>query len=162
VIKKETFSFNYWIYQDFSELGLMDQKLLEKSKDFLENAYAPYSGLQVGAAVLLSNDQILAGANQENAAFPVTLCAERTVLNFAGSNYPDNHIITIAVTAKQADKKTIQPAIPCGSCRQSLSEFEDRQNHPIRVLLQRENGTVFLFDTIKDLLPFSFSRLDLI
>jgi len=156
--KKETWSFDYLIYEDPFELSLQDQRLLKKAKDSLDNAYAPYSGLRVGAAVILSDNQILTGANQENAAFPISLCAEQIVLNYAGSNYPDKTITTIAVSAKHVRNKIDQPVIPCGGCRQSLSEFEDRQHQPIRVLLQGETGIIFLFNSVKDILPFSFSR----
>src|ERR1700740_1109022 len=114
-------SVSYDVYQSINDLEEKDQFLLEKAKEAMENAYAPYSKFKVGAAVELDNGIIITGNNQENAAYPSGLCAERTAAFYASSQYPHQKVNAIAVTTKS---DSIEPVTPCGSCRQALSEYE--------------------------------------
>jgi len=129
------------------------QKLIEETKAFSANAYAPYSNFRVSAGLILENGQILKGANVENASYPVCICAERTLLSNAVSNYPDQKIKMMAI---YVDKALPSPAPPCGLCRQTLVEVENRQKQVIQVLLISKNGTILQFNSGADLLPLSF------
>ena len=107
------------------------------------------------AALLLGDGRIVIGANQENAAFPSGLCAERSAIFGAQSNYPDQPILTLAIAARNGNGFLKSPISPCGACRQVILEMEDRYQRPVRILLYGENG-IYCFDSIKDLLPFCF------
>ena len=120
-----------------------------------DGAYAPYSNFYVGAALRLANGIIVTGANQENAAFPSGLCAERTALFAAQANYPDQPVSTLAIVARNANGLLDEPVSPCGACRQVILGVEDRYKQPIRVLLYGKKG-VYSLQSAKDLLPFSF------
>ncbi len=133
-----------------------DQTLLERCKDFLDHAYAPHSQFLVASAVQLENGDIFRGSNQENAAFPLSLCAERVVLHYVKANYPQGVIKTIAITARHQEKKFEDPIPPCGGCRQVILEYEYQQNSPIRILLLSNTGKVFEFSDAKSLLPLDF------
>jgi cytidine deaminase len=135
------------------DFDIQHQSLLETVKDFAKNAYAPYSGFHVSAALLLDNGTITKGTNVENASYPVGICAERTLISHTISNYPKNVIRTIAV---YVDKDLPTPVPPCGLCRQTLAEAEKRQATPIRLLLVAKNGLVFDFKSCTDLLPLAF------
>jgi cytidine deaminase len=119
-------------------------------------AYAPYSGFSVGAAVLLSSGKIITGNNQENAAYPSGLCAERVALFAASALYPDVKIDTIVVTIKTAHKIT-EPVSPCGACRQVIAEYENRQNQKIKIIFSGETGKSITVDGIENLLPIIFN-----
>jgi len=137
------------------ELTAEDRQLVDAAIEATNNAYAKYSHFHVGAALRLENGTVVKGANQENAAFPSSLCAERTAVFAAQANYPDQPITTIAIAAKN-DKGLLQePITPCGSCRQVILEIEDRYKKPVRILLYGQSG-VYIINTIKDLLPLSF------
>jgi cytidine deaminase len=136
-----------------ADFDALHQELLQTVKAIAQNAYAPYSGFHVSAALLLDNDTITKGTNVENASYPVGICAERTVISHTISNYPGNVIRTIAV---YVDKDLPTPVPPCGLCRQTLAEAEKRQATPIRLLLLAKNGLVFDFKSCTDLLPLAF------
>lgn len=138
-----------------AECSEMEKKLIEAAKEATKKAYAPYSGFKVGAAVLLGNGEIIAGNNQENAAYPSGLCAERVTIFFANATYPDQRIEAIAVAAYHNGGFTDDVITPCGGCRQVLLETENRFNRAIKILLYG-NESVYMFKSAKDLLPFSF------
>ncbi|MGM9759407.1 MAG: cytidine deaminase [Parabacteroides sp.] len=138
-----------------NELTSADKNLMEAALEAARHSYAPYSRFHVGAALLLDNGEIVCGGNQENAAYPSGLCAERTALFYAGSRYPEQTILTMALIAEAEGE--IRPSIsPCGACRQVLLESEMRNGHPIRILLcGRER--VLEIPSAQSLLPLSFS-----
>jgi cytidine deaminase len=132
--------------------------LLEKAHQAANTAYAPYSNFNVGAAIQLQNGEQVFANNQENVAFPSGLCAERVAIFYAGSKYPNEVIETIAISCKSSAFEVNEPLSPCGACRQSLSEYEVKQNAPIRVILQGEIGKIRIVSSIADLLPFMFKE----
>jgi len=144
----------------FDELTNEYQQLLEKAKEQVNKAYAPYSGFQVGAAVELENGEIFTGNNQENAAYPSGLCAERVAMFYANANYPNVAVKTLAIAAFTNGKFLPNPVTPCGSCRQVLLETESRFGKDIPVLLY---GTeeVYLIENVKQLLPLCFEKSSL-
>ena len=140
-----------------NELSKIDQELIEKAKDAFSTAYAPYSGFLVGASVLLENAKIISGNNQENVAYPAGLCAERVALFYAGSKYPEVGIKTIAISAKSKTFEIKDVVSPCGSCRQVMAEYQQKQDKDIRILLHSPNDDVLIADSVEDLLPFMFN-----
>ncbi|HNV50968.1 MAG: cytidine deaminase [Bacteroidales bacterium] len=150
------------LYSSENELSHDEKKLLEMAAEAAENAYAPYSNYKVGAAIRLKSGKIVTANNQENAAYPSGLCAERVALFYASANFPDDPPQTIAIKAKTSDFKIKDPTPPCGACRQVMIEAESRNNKNIRVIMQGDNGRVFISNSIENLLPMSFqaSRLD--
>lgn len=160
MIEKEI-SFHLKVYDNDAQLSENDKLLIERARAALKNAYAPYSNFNVAAAVLLQNGEILTGTNQENAAFPVGICAEGTVLSAASAVYPDVQVKKIAITVK-SPRHTIQhPVAPCGICRQRLLEYENRFGQPIQIIMQGETGVIYIVNTVKDLLPLYFSNKEL-
>ncbi len=148
-------------YDSPEKLTPEDKELVNKAKKAAEVAYAPYSKFFVGAAVKLENGKTVIGSNQENAAYPSGLCAERVAIFAASSLYPGVAIKTIAVTAK-AEKFIINnPVTPCGSCRQVLIEYEHKFGKPIRIILTGAKGKVFIIDKAEDILPLSFNSDEL-
>jgi len=137
------------------ECSEAEKKLIGAAKSATKNAYAPYSGFSVGAAVLLENGAIISGNNQENAAYPSGLCAERTTVFFTNASYPGLQIEAIAIAAWHNGKFTDEVITPCGACRQVLLETENRFKAPIRVLMYSEEG-IYVVESVKDLLPLSF------
>jgi cytidine deaminase len=140
-----------------NELSKIDQELIEKAKDAFSTAYAPYSGFLVGASVLLENAKIISGNNQENVAYPAGLCAERVALFYAGSKYPEVGIKTIAISAKSKTFEIKDVVSPCGSCRQVMAEYQQKQGKNIRILLHSHNDDILIADSVEDLLPFMFN-----
>lgn len=132
-----------------------EKKLIEAAKKATEKAYAPYSGFSVGAALLLENGEIVSGNNQENAAYPSGLCAERTTVFYANANFPEEKVIAIAIAANHKGSFTEDVITPCGACRQVLLETENRFQSPMKVLMYSEKG-VYVMESIRDLLPLSF------
>ena len=147
--------------EDLEELSPEEQKLIEHSRKMTNNAYAPYSRFFVGAAILLENGEIIMGSNQENAAYPSGLCAERVAIFSASANYPGVKIKAIAVSARSDKHLVDYPVSPCGACRQVLVEYEFNQKESIKLLLSGISGKVYLIDKVRDLLPFSFTAEDL-
>lgn len=143
------------VYQ-YDELNDREKELIDKAKKATERSYAPYSKFNVGAAALLDNGVIVEGNNQENAAYPSGLCAERTTLFYAHSMYPDKAVKTIAIAAKNADGFIEDPIPPCGACRQVMLETEQRSKGPIRILLYGQKH-IYAMNGIKNLLPLSFA-----
>jgi len=133
-----------------------DRALLAAATQVAQQAYAPYSGFQVGAAVLLENGEVVAGSNQENMAYPSGLCAERVAVFAASSAFPDVPIRKIAIIARSEEVKMDDPVTPCGACRQVIAEYENKQGKPIQVLLGSADGVCWVADSILSLLPFSF------
>ena len=123
-----------------------------------DNAYAPYSQFHVGAAILLDNGEIIKGSNQENAAYPSGLCAERTAIYYAGANFPDAKIIMMAISARAKNKETLTPIPPCGSCRQAIAEYEVKQKQPIAIYFMGERGSVIKSNSLQNLLPLLFTQ----
>lgn len=156
-MKKVTESFDYLQYDDLQQLAPEDAALLVHAQQAVKHAYAPYSNFQVAAVVKLDNGETLTGTNQENASYPVGICAERTALSAASSVYPGVGIEAIAVSYRNENGEGSSPISPCGICRQTLREYEVRQGKPIRIILGGQTGPVWLIDSVKDILPFSFS-----
>ena len=139
-----------------SELSKKDAALLKLAKSSLQNAHAPYSNFRVGAAILLDNGIMIGGSNQENAAYPMCLCAERVALSAVASQYPDMLIQKMAITVKAPNQIVREPAMPCGACRQALCEQEYRQQSLIQLIIRGEKGDIYMFESAKSILPFSF------
>ena len=142
-------------FHQIEELAVEEQILVKAAIKATDNSYAKYSHFHVGAALLLEDGSIVTGANQENAAYPSGLCAERSAIFAAQSQHPEFSIKTIAIAARNDDGFTRQPISPCGACRQVMMEMEDRYKSDVRVLLYGVEG-VYAIRSIKDLLPVSF------
>lgn len=160
-MKKKNITTVTYEYNSVAELNQEEQMLIHKSKDIVKNAYAPYSKFEVGAAVLLENGEIITGTNQENAAYPSGLCAERVAVFYANSKFPDVPVKAIAVTAFTNNNFVKTPIPPCGSCRQVLVETETRFQKPIKIYLVSESKITVINDA-KDLLPLNFDGDSLI
>lgn len=155
-MKKET-QISYEYFKNSSELNNIEKELFTRAKEARENAYAPYSNFLVGCSVLLENGEIYSGNNQENAAFPSGLCAERTTLFWVAANFPEVKIKKIFIVGGHREFPEKNPPIPpCGACRQSLIEFETKQNENIDLYFSSMNEEVVKVHSIKDLLPFYF------
>lgn len=139
----------------YQELNEEDRQLIDAAKEATSRSYAPYSKFSVGAAALLNNGVVVTGTNQENAAYPSGLCAERTTLFYANSQYPDQPVKTLAIAARTQAGFLESPIPPCGSCRQVLLETEQRFKQAMRILLYGEKE-IFIVNGTKDLLPLSF------
>lgn len=148
-------------FETADELTLEDQNLLRKAKESSQNAYAPYSNFNVGAAVLLENGVTVIGNNQENASYPLGLCAERVAIFAASSQYPGVPVKSLAVTARSDDFLIDTPVAPCGACRQSIAEYEHRYGTSIHIILSGDEGKIITSDSIAELLPFQFNGDDL-
>jgi len=151
-------SLKYTEYQGPEELSSEDNNLLIRAISARNKAYAPYSKFKVGAAVLMSNGNIYLGNNQENAAYPSGICAERVAIWNAISELPDGKIEKIFITASSSNNKINQPVAPCGSCRQTIAEYETKQNENIEVYFTGETGKIIKAHSIKDLLPWLFDN----
>ncbi|MCF8369801.1 MAG: cytidine deaminase [Bacteroidales bacterium] len=160
-MKKISLTIDYSIYDNPDELPEKDKKLLNEAILASKEAYAPYSNFKVGAAVLLKNGQIVSGSNQENAAYPSGLCAERVALFYASSKYPDISVEAIAVTAFSEDFSINDPVTPCGSCRQVMAETEQRFANDIKVIMYGESGKVYVTQKVNNLLPLMFHAEEL-
>lgn len=143
-------------FKSLTDLLPKEETLLKLAQSSLKNAYAPYSNFQVGAAILLENGVMVGGSNQENAAYPMCLCAERVALSAVASQYPNSIIKAMAITVKAPNQIIRQPAMPCGSCRQALCEKEYHQKEKIRLVIRGEEGPIYCFQSAKEILPFSF------
>lgn len=144
------------IYENITELDQSIREIIKQAISQLDHAYAPYSEFYVGAAALLNNGNIYTGCNQENASYPLCMCAERVALYTAGSVEPKEIITSIAITAKNPKKEIIKPISPCGACRQVILEFQNKQQSPIKIYLKADGPEIYLFESANDLLPFSF------
>jgi cytidine deaminase len=154
-------SISYDVYSSSEELGEADAALLQRAIEATDIAYAPYSKFRVGAAALLENGEVVLGSNQENASYPVGLCAERVLLSAASSVYPGVAIKTMAITYRNENGKSNRPVSPCGVCRQTLVEYEAILKHPIRLILGAMEGEIWIIPQAGSLLPFGFSGEDM-
>ncbi|MBT0607487.1 cytidine deaminase [Aequorivita echinoideorum] len=156
-MKKQKIEIQLEVFENLSELPENIQKLMNRAQQARENAYAPYSHFRVGAALQLSSGTIVTGNNQENAAFPSGLCAERVAVFNAGANFPNESIAHLAITARSENKQTTEAIAPCGACRQVLSEYEQKQKSPISIFFMGETGSIIKVGSVQDLLPLGFS-----
>ena len=155
------FEFSYKVFDNIDELPEEQRSLLKKAQEVSDHAYAPYSHFHVGSVAKLINGEIVRGTNQENASYPVGLCAERVLLASASSQFPNVPIEVIAISYKSETQKNDHPVSPCGICRQSLQEYESRVNHPIQLILGGMTGEVYVIDSAGKLLPLAFTKGEL-
>ncbi|WP_190809684.1 cytidine deaminase [Flagellimonas sp. S3867] len=156
-MKKKQIGFELSIYDHPNELSQIEQKLLKQAEEARENAYSPYSNFKVGAAVLLENGEVVIGNNQENSSYPSGLCAERVAVFQAGAKFPGIALKTIVISATSENYVVDKPAGPCGNCRQSIIEYEQKQESPISIILRGQVGPIFKCNSISDILPLAFS-----
>ena len=153
-----TLKINYQEYDSPAEMSAEDQELVEAAHEARKGSYSPYSNFQVGAALRLVNGLIVKGANQENAAYPSGLCAERTAMFWASANYPDVAFDSLAISAADHGVLCELPASPCGSCRQVMAEYEKKYGRPLKVILVGAKR-IRKFSKVEDLLPIIFDSL---
>lgn len=144
------------VYNDSEELPPDIRSLMASAIEAREQAYAPYSNFKVGASILLDNNEVVSGSNQENASYPSGLCAERTAIYYAGAKYPKAKILKMALTASSQNKVTDKPIPPCGACRQAIAEYELKQEQPIEIYFMGAKGKVAKSNSLSNLLPFIF------
>jgi cytidine deaminase len=157
-MKEININSSFSVYESLTDLPIEIQSLMQQAIAIRKKPYAPYSKFRVGTAILLDNGHIVLGSNQENAAYPSGLCAERVAIFQTGAIYPDAKIIKMAITAASDTNKTTSPIPPCGACRQSISEYECKQNTPIEIYFMGESGEVYKSASIENLLPLSFDK----
>ena len=157
-MQEKNLSIKYIDYSSKEELDTKDQELLDAAVKAISGSYAPYSKFNVGAALRLSNGEIVSAANQENAAYPSGLCAERSAIFYAHSKFPNDRIEAIAVAAMVNGKLTKDLTYPCGACRQVLYESQNRAMKPIKAIIASKDK-VRVLNSISDLLPFAFYNL---
>ena len=160
-MKESRIEISYKVFDNINELPKEDAWLLNEAREVTKQAYAPYSNFYVGAVAKLVNGEIVAGTNQENASFPLGLCAERVLLASASTLYPEVAIETMAISYHSDNGNSSQPIAPCGMCRQSLQEYELRVKKPIRLILGGLEGKVFVFEKASLLLPLGFTSDDM-
>jgi cytidine deaminase len=157
-MQKRNISISFDEYNSLDELNSQDQILCIEAKKAMSNSHSPYSGFRVGVAVQLESGRIVYGSNQENVAYPSGLCAERVALFLIGTTYPDDKILSMAITAQTAHFLIKEPVTSCGACLQVMAEYEKKQSHPINVLFYCLNGAIIRTTGIKTLLPFAFEE----
>ncbi|RTL09858.1 MAG: cytidine deaminase [Flavobacteriaceae bacterium] len=140
------------------ELSQEETSLMSQAFEARSKAYAPYSKFTVGAAILLDNGIVIQGSNQENAAYPSGLCAERVAIFYAGSTYPNAKIVKMFITASPQDRDLEEPIPPCGSCRQAIAEYEFKQDTPIAIFFMGAKGDIYKSDSLKNILPLVFDK----
>jgi cytidine deaminase len=160
-MNQKRFEFSYEVYDSISELTEKDAWLLNEARAVTEQAYAPYSNFHVGAVAILENGEVVAGTNQENASYPVGICAERVLLGSVATLHPNVPIKSLAISYNSDEVKSDHPISPCGMCRQALLEYETRLQKPIRLILGGMEGKVFVIETASLLLPFAFTSNEL-
>ena len=148
----------YLEYESADQLDPQDRKLAQAAIEAVGNSYAPYSNFNVGAAVMLEDGEIIKGSNQENAAYPSGLCAERTALFYAGATHPDKAVVKLAIAAGQNGKLCDTPATPCGACRQVMAQYQFKGGRPMEVLLIGARN-IWKFSKVDDLLPLIFDSI---
>jgi cytidine deaminase len=157
-MKKVDLTTSITVYDSIEELPNQVQGLMQKAIDTKKNAYAPYSKFKVGASLLLDNGVIITGNNQENAAYPSGICAERVAVWKASSDYPSVKILKLAISASSNSQILKEPVAPCGACRQTLSEYELKQKDKVEVYFMGEEGKIIKTNSISDLLPIAFDK----
>jgi cytidine deaminase len=155
LIKKEI-NIAFENFESVTELESEDQLLCAEAIKALENSHSPYSKFRVGVALKLASGKIIYGSNQENVAYPSGLCAERVALFAFGANYPNDHIVSIAITAQTNNFELLKPTTPCGSCLQVMAEYEKKQNNNFDILLYCIDGPVWKVKGVGNFLPFMF------
>ncbi len=160
-MNKAEYQFSYDVYESADALSPEDAELVREARKITASAYAPYSRFNVGAIAKLANGQTVAGTNQENASYPVGLCAERVLLSSSATLFPDIPIETMAISYHNMDGESNHPISPCGLCRQSLAEYQERTAQPIRLILSGMEGKVYVIKNAGFLLPLSFGSADL-
>ena len=148
----------FFEYAGAAEMETEERTLVEKAIEATKHSYAPYSNFNVGAALLLDNGEIITGSNQENAAYPSGLCAERTAMFYASSQYPQHAILKIAIAATQGGVLCGNPATPCGSCRQVMAQYQLRGGKPMQIILAG-GEKILKFEKVDDLLPLIFDSI---
>ena len=148
----------YREYESLEQLEAEDRRLADAAIDAMKNAYAPYSGFSVGAAVMFEDGEIVKGSNQENAAYPSGLCAERTALFYASASRPDKAMAALAIAAGQNGEICGTPATPCGACRQVMAQYQVKSGRPMKILLVGADR-IWEFDKVDDLLPLIFDSI---
>ena len=148
----------YMEYDSIGELPQDERALAESAVEAVANSYAPYSGFNVGAAVMFEDGEIIQGSNQENAAYPSGLCAERTALFYASASRPDKAMTALAIAAGQKGILCDEPATPCGACRQVMAQYQDKSGRPMTVILVGAKK-IWRFSRIDDLLPLIFNSI---
>ena len=157
-MKEITITTQFKVFDSVQELPNDIQDLMTQAIEVRKNAYAPYSKFRVGVAIFLDNGKTVQGSNQENAAYPSGLCAERVAIFYAGAVYPEAKILKMAITAASDSNQTTAPIPPCGSCRQSIAEYEIKQETPIEIYFMGEIGAIYKSESLKNLLPFMFDK----
>ncbi len=157
-MEQRTFNTQFTLFENINDLPSEDFNLMQSARNAIANSYAPYSQFHVGAAILLANGKIVTGNNQENAAYPSGMCAERVAIWAASSQYPNEVVKKIAISVKSSIKMVEKPVSPCGACRQTLLEYEVKQKEPIEVFFTGEVGIVVKAHSLVDLLPFAFDQ----
>lgn len=157
-MKKVEITTSISVYESIQELSKDVEALMKKAIEAKENAYAPYSKFKVGASILLENGLIVTGNNQENAAYPSGMCAERVAIWKVSSEYPTVKILKLAIAASSSSHILKEPVAPCGACRQTLSEYELKQKDKIEVYFMGEEGKIIKTDSVLDLLPIAFDK----
>ncbi|MBU2949538.1 cytidine deaminase [Tamlana agarivorans] len=147
-----------FVFESLAELPSDVYDLMINAVTARNRAYAPYSNFQVGAALLLDNGEVITGNNQENASYPSGLCAERTAIYYAGSQYPNAKVVSMAITATAKTSPTNKPIPPCGACRQAMVEYELKQDLPIAIYFMGEMGAIAKSESVSNLLPFVFDK----
>jgi len=162
-MKKKKIHIEYLHFEAINELDVSTIELIESARNAMGKAYAPYSSFQVGAALRLEDNSIVEGNNQENAAYPSGLCAERVALFYAGAQYPMAKVKEIAIIASSLkDAGFTEIVTPCGSCRQVMLETQSRQNLNMRIILVSTEGKGIILEKVDDLIPFSFNLKSLL
>lgn len=153
-----TITTKFAVFDSTEQLPDEVKYLFEQATEIQKNAHAPYSNFRVGVAIALENGKIVLGSNQENAAYPSGLCAERVALYQAASNFPESKILKIVITAAPQATGIPVPITPCGSCRQSIAEYEIKQESPIEIYFTGEKGKIYKSESLKNLLPLLFNK----
>src|SRR5690625_2097650 len=156
-MEKKVISSTFSIYKRLEDLPESVQKLFQQAEKARDQAYAPYSNYLVGAAIELESGKIITGNNQENAAYPSGLCAERTAIFYAGANFPQEKIKKMVICIKSPEKTIDMPGSPCGACRQAIAEYEFKQNSNIEIFMRGEIGEIWKSDSLLNLLPLAFN-----
>ena len=158
---EKKYEFSYHVFDSIEQLPEEERTLLQQAREVTAHSYAPYSHFHVGAVALLANGKTVSGSNQENASFPVGLCAERVLLGAVSSLYPSVPIQKIAISYNGEGHANDRPISPCGICRQSLQEYESRTKSPIKIIMGGMKGPVFVLENSSLLLPLAFTSDEL-
>ena len=157
-MRKINIESTFEIYDSIKELEPSAQALLQKAAEARKKAYAPYSEFLVGAALELENGELISGSNQENASYPSGLCAERTAVYYAGAEFPNQKILRMAIVAGSTVTPTTKPIPPCGACRQALSEYEVKQNTPMKLYFMGTSGQIAVSKSVENIIPWIFDK----